>query len=60
MKSSTRFSWDKGRNVTSAGWQVTLRDPIRHVSSRSGEATQVAYQRRTAIPRLLTLLYRAS
>ena len=24
-------------NVTSAGWQVTLRDPIWHVSSRSGE-----------------------
>jgi len=29
----------KCRNVTSAGWQVTLCDPIRrHVSSRSGEA----------------------
>jgi len=27
----------KGGNVTSAGWQVTLGDPIRHVSSRSGE-----------------------
>ena len=25
-------------NVTSAGWQVTLCDPIWHVSSRSGEA----------------------
>ena len=25
-------------NVTSAGWQVTLCDPILHVSSRSGEA----------------------
>jgi len=28
----------KGGNVTSAGWQVTLRDPIWHASSRSGEA----------------------
>jgi len=28
----------KGGNVTSAGWPVTLRDPIWHVSSRSGEA----------------------
>ena len=26
-------------NVTSAGWQVTLRDPVWHVSSRSGEAS---------------------
>ena len=25
--------------VTSAGWQVTLCDPMRHVSSRSGVAT---------------------
>ena len=33
-KSSTRFGWGKGRNVTSAGWQVTLCDPIWHVSSR--------------------------
>ena len=28
-----------GGNVTSAGWQVTLCDPIWHVSSRSGVAT---------------------
>jgi len=28
----------KGRNVTSAWWQVTLCDPIWHVSSRSGVA----------------------
>ena len=27
-----------GENVTSAGWQVILCDPIWHVSSRSGEA----------------------
>jgi len=33
-QSSTGF----GGNVTSAGWQVTLCDPIWHVSSRSGEA----------------------
>jgi len=29
----------KGGNVTSAGWQVTLCDPIWRVSSRSGEAS---------------------
>ena len=29
----------QGGNVTSAGWQVTLCDPIWHVSSRSGVAT---------------------
>ena len=27
-----------GRNVTSAGWQVTLCDPIWHMSSHSTEA----------------------
>jgi len=30
------IGWGKGRNVTSAGWQVTLCDHIWHVSSRSG------------------------
>jgi len=30
--------WAKDGNVTSAGWQVTLCDPIWHVSSGSGEA----------------------
>jgi len=30
----------KGVNVTSAGWQVTLCDHIRHVTSRSGEAVR--------------------
>jgi len=30
--------WSKGGNVTSAGWQVTLCDPIWHVSSYSREA----------------------
>jgi len=37
-KSSTSFGWGKGWNVTSAGWQVTLCDPIWHVSSSRGEA----------------------
>jgi len=31
--------WPSCGNVTSAGWQVTLCDPIWHVSSRSGEAS---------------------
>jgi len=39
------------RNVTSAGWQVTLCDPMWHESSRSGVATL-----RTAIHLLLTYL----
>ena len=39
----------KGGNVTSAGWQVTLCDPMWHVSSRSGVTTL-----RTAIHLLLT------
>jgi len=39
-KSSTSFGWGNGGNVTSAGWQVILCDPIRHVSSRSGEASR--------------------
>jgi len=52
-KSSNRFSWGKGRNVTSAGWQVTLCDPIWHVSSCNGEA-RLHYQRWHAILRLLT------
>jgi len=38
-QSSTSFGWGKGGNVTSAGWQVTLCDPMWHVSSRSGVAT---------------------
>ena len=41
----------KGGNVTSAGWQVTLCDPMWHVSSRSGVATL-----RTAIHLLLAYL----
>ena len=49
--SSTSVSWGKGENVTSAGWQVTLCDPVWHVSSRSGVATL-----RTAIHSSLTYL----
>jgi len=37
----TSFGWGKGWNVTSAGWQVTLCDPIWHVSSSSDVATSV-------------------
>jgi len=37
------IGWGKGGNVTSAGWQVTLCDPIWHVSSRSGEALAYCY-----------------
>ena len=39
-------------NITSVGWQVTLCDPIWHVSSRSGVATL-----RTAIHLLLLLAH---
>jgi len=35
-KSSTSFGWGKVGKVTSAGWQVTLCDPIYHVVFRSG------------------------
>jgi len=38
--SSTSFGWGNGGNVTSAGWQVMLCDPIWHVSSRSGVASR--------------------
>ena len=50
-ESSTSCGWGKGGNVTSAGWQVTLCDPMWHVSYRSGVATL-----RTAIHLLLTYL----
>jgi len=46
------IDWGKGGNVTSARWQVTLCDPIKHVSSRSGEAYS-----RTAIPGYFWLMY---
>ena len=39
---STSFVWGKGWNVTSAGWQVTLCDPIWHVSPSSGVVTSVS------------------
>jgi len=48
-KSSTSFGWGNGGNVTSAGWQETLCDPMWHVSSRSGVAIL-----QTAIHLLLT------
>jgi len=48
---STTTTFAKRGTVTSAGWQVTLCDPIWHVSSRSGVATL-----RTAIHLLLTYL----
>jgi len=35
-KSSTSFNWGKGGKVTTAGWRVTLCDPIWYVISRSG------------------------
>ena len=53
-KSSTSFGQGKGWNVTSAGWQVTLRDPIWHVSSSSGVATSVSELLYTSY---FTLLY---
>ena len=39
MTSSIKPEVPKGGNVTSAGWQVTLCDPMWHVSYRSGVAT---------------------
>ena len=51
-ESSTSFGWGKGGNVTSAGWPVTVCDPMWHVSSRSGLATL-----RIAIHLLLTYLF---
>jgi len=37
-KLSTSFGWGKGGNFTSAGLQVTLCDPMWHLSSCSGKA----------------------
>jgi len=37
-----QLCWGKGRNVTSARWQVTLCDPTWNVSSHSSEAMYVA------------------
>ena len=53
-KSSTSYGRGKGWNVTSAGWQVTLCDPIWHVSSSSGVATSVS---ELLYPCYFTLLY---
>jgi len=38
--------WNKGGNVTSAGWQVTLCDPMWHVSSRSRGAENASTGKR--------------
>ena len=46
------IGWGKGGNVTSAGWQVTLCDPIWHVSSCSG----VVFVAQTAV-RFFTFFY---
>jgi len=49
------IGWGKGGNVTSVGWQVTLCDPIWHVSSRSGEAVcELLY---TSYLYFLTMIY---
>jgi len=48
---SGRPTLAKGGNVISARWQVTLCDPMWHVSSRSGVATL-----RIAVQLLLTYL----
>jgi len=56
-KSSTSFGWGKGWNVTSAGWQVTLCDPLWHVSSSSGVATTVS---ELLYPSYFTLLFTTS
>jgi len=53
---ANKYDDDDNDDVTSAGWQVTLCDPMWHVSFRSGVATL-----RTAIHLLLTyLLYSRS
>ena len=44
------MGWCKSENVTSAGWQVTLCDPICHVSSRSGEASCITAIRVYLLP----------
>jgi len=51
LPGTTQVSRYQGGNVTSAWWQITLCDPMWHVSSRSGVATV-----RTAIHLLLTYL----
>jgi len=53
---ANKYDDDDNDDVTSAGWQVTLCDPMWHVSFRSGVAAL-----RTAIHLLLTyLLYSPS
>jgi len=49
------IGWGKGGNVTSAGWQVTLCDPIWHMSSCSGAVLVAQTATRFLNPYLLTL-----
>ena len=53
-KSSTSFGWGKGGNVTSAGWHVTLCDPIWHVISHTGVVISIT---NCYISVYITLLY---
>jgi len=55
-KSSTSFGWGKGGNVTSAGWQVTLCDPVWHVPSHMQVLVAVWHAANCCIPS--TLLFR--
>jgi len=45
------IGWSKGGSVTSAGWQPTLCNPIRHVSSHSSQAVAAA------VPSYFTAVY---
>ena len=50
------IGWGKGGNVTSVGWQVTLCDPVWHVTSRSGEAVCELLYTRYLLTYLLMLI----
>ena len=52
------IGWSNGGNVTSAGWQVTLCDPMWHVSSRRG-AVLVAQTACYTLPYLALIIYLA-
>ena len=52
-----QLCWGKGGNITSAGWQVTLCDVIRHVSSCSIVAIQ---QAAISVLLYLTLLHQTA
>ena len=55
-KQSTSFGWENGENVTFAGWQVTLCDPIWHVSSH-GVRPGCKYPREPLYRVCLLILY---